>query len=61
MWTVTFMEWQEMRFPKIHLGKQVSGSKWAVVRCPNCHPSHKDTSCPAKLYVAGPSITLARC
>lgn len=38
--------------------KQVSGSKWPVVKCPNCHPSHKDTSCPAKVYVTSISSCL---
>lgn len=38
--------------------KQVSGSKWPVVKCLNCHPSHKDTSCPAKVYVTSISSCL---
>lgn len=43
---VTFQKQQEIRFPKIHRGSQVSGSKWPVVKCPNCHPSHKDIQYP---------------
>ncbi len=32
--------------------KEVIGSKWPVVKCLNCHPSRKDISWPAKVYMS---------